>query len=363
MVSLSLWRRYLPRPKFCRRGKIKIFKSNQTRLQPLLYLLGVLIGLIILSKILGLALFLQQPAGIQPLDRFSWDGVSSINLVVVWPKNDRETGQSVVSFNPKDNQITVMDIVGDTYTSLPKSLGSWRLGSVYRLGEDEATGFGGRLLSLSISKLLGLPIDGLVMLPKKPDPPMEEIVRGFRQNRLSIISFVRNVKSDLSPLQLAKVLWALSGVRGDKTLSLNFLTSNITQSKLLPDSSRVLGVDTIRLDLFIRQNLADPNFVQESKNIVILNATSHAGLTVDAARMVTNMGGNVIITANANNPQRASSVVLLSGSSQTARRLMEIFAPACLPGGCKVSDDKVTNSRGQIVVVLGEDYYRKWHGG
>lgn len=310
--------------------------------------------------------------GLKPTTQYlAWDQKSSVNLVFLSPKPETdsvaqpssfgsETDQYLVNYSPKDAKISVLEISPQTYYELPKGYGWWKIGSVYKLGQDENPPRGGELLEQSVSQLIGLPIDGLIIL--KQPVKMEEFLTKMHGNRLEILNQLFSIRSDLSPLEAAKLFWKLSEVRPDKIITLNFLQSNVTDSKLLPDSSRVLGVNTVKLDLFVRDNLSDPNLEQEGKSIAIFNATSHPGLTSQVARMLTNMGADIIFTTTAQTQLEKSQIVFeKSEESQTTNRLSQIFAPDCLKVTCRSVDPKVTTSRAQINVVLGEDWWKEWN--
>lgn len=334
---------------------------RSSSIKQLYWLLGGLVSLLVLAKLISFFLALNQPLGLKPSGEiFSWDQKSSVNLVFVSPKSESETEQFLVNYSPKSEKITILEISPQTYTELPKGYGWWKVGSVYKLGQDEKVPRGGELLEQSISKLIGLPIDGLIVLDKPLN--MDDLIKKMRANRLEIFGLISSVSSDLTPIQAANLFWRIAEVRSDKIFSLNFLQSNVTESKLLPDSSRVLGVNTVRLDLFIRDNLAEENITQEDKSIALFNATNHPGLTVEASRLLTNMGGDVIFTSNAQIKQEKTQVVFAKEEqSPTAQRLTQIFAPFCLPDGCRSNDPKVLESRAQVNIILGEDYWKLWY--
>jgi len=335
--------------------------SKSSNLKQLYWLLGVLISLLILAKVISFFLALNLPISFKPIGPvFNWDQKSTVNLVFVSTNKTSETEQSLVSYNPKEQKITILEISPQTYGELPRGYGSWKIGSVYKLGQDENPPRGGVLLGQSISKLIGLPIDGLIIL-KKPLKTADLMIK-IHNNKLEILSLLSAISSDLTPLQSSRLIWNLSEVRGDKVVSLNFLESNITDSKLLPDSSRVLGVNTVKLDLFIRDNLSDGIISQENESIAIYNGTTHPGLTQAVSRMLTNMGANVIFAANAQNQLEKTQITFAKDEkSLTAARLGQIFAPNCMPDSCRSVDPKVANSRAQINIVLGEDYYQEWY--
>ena len=75
-----------------------------------------------------------------------------------------------------------------------------------------------------------------------------------------------------------------------------------------------------------------------------------------AARMITNLGGNVIITSNAQNIYAKTIVTGQTGPTLT--RLSEVFDLGCSkdPTCANIPVPEVENSRAQINIVLGEDF-------
>lgn len=341
----------------------QINRRSQRSSRLALLTLALLLVVLVLGKTILFVASLQKPFNVSTQKKYSWDGRSSINLVFMYLKSVQDPEISVISIHPKDQKATILSISNQTYMELPKSMGFWQLGSIYKLGQEENPPNGAALLELSLSKLLGLPIDGVIIQNGSASGSSRNLVTNLHQNPLSAALFWSNLKSDLKLPEVFNVYGQLSAIRGDKITYLDLERSDITESKLLQDSSRVLGVDSVKMDLYIRQNLADSGITQESKSIAVFNATNHPGIAAEAARIITNMGGNVIILTSTDNIQKESGIYVDSkdGKGITFNRLAQIFAPNCITNKCVSADPKVVNSRAQISVVLGEDYYKTWY--
>lgn len=340
---------------------------KQTKQLKLAFLaLGVLILLLILARFVNFLIGLNKPmsAELKTERKYSWDGRTSFNLAVAKINGDL-TQLAVLNYHPTDQKAVILNISEDTYFDLPKGYGEWKVGSIYKLGQEEQTPIGGELLKLSLSKLLGLPVDGIIIYKDKSNKSPEALVNGWRKNLLSMANFIYSSKTDLTPLEAFKLLKAVSEVRADKLISLDFERSSVTDSRLLADSSRVLGVNKVKLDTFIRENMSDGGMTSEGLSVAIYNATDHPGLAQDVARVITNLGGDVVITSTAREHESVTFVTVDPGvdknSSPTFKRITEVFAPQCLKIDCKSADPKIVNSRAQINIVLGEDYYNTWH--
>jgi hypothetical protein len=301
---------------------------------------------------------------------YSWDGKSSINLI--FAKVEDQNGSkdlkqmSFVSLNPASEEIRVLKLSGDIFLALPKNFGSWKLASIYKLGQENKPPMGEDLVKMSVSKMLGLPVDGIIEVSSKEDLDVEKEVMSWKGNLLSGFSFLTRIRTDLSLKESMEFVTKASKIRQDNIVSLDLFKSTITESKLLPDSSRVLGVDGVKLDTYIKQNLNDPLLLEEDLTVAIYNGTDHPGLTAAAARMVNNLGARVTIIGNTSEKSVKSGTFINTGegedvkSTATFKRLAEIFTPECLKTACTTSDQEVLSSRASINIVLGEDYYNYW---
>lgn len=319
--------------------------------------MAILLSAILLGKVVSFIHSLGEPMSKDILDvkQYTWNTKSSINIAV------KSSGVSVLNYDPVNKKIVILRIPNDTYFELPKGFGSWPVGSIYELGQEENPPVGSELLKESLAKLLGLPIDGFMTFKDPHTPKLDELISSWHTNPLRMIASLRNIDTDLTPLEALSLMHALSQVRSDQITWLDISQSDLTDSKLLPDSTRVLGVDSVQLDLFVRNNMADTTISQEGIPVGIFNATDHAGLGENANREITNMGGDVIFVTNTDTMLQKSIVTSTNTSTLSYKRLAQIFAPDCLKKKCQTSDDRVKNSRAQINVVLGEDFYQHFY--
>lgn len=341
-----------------KRPKIK-GSSSHRKINLAIYALAFLIILIIFGKFFKFVFSLNQPITPQyALANTAWNGQTTINIIL------KSNDISVLSLDPDDKDLTIISLPSDAYIQLPKGYGSWPISSIFSLGQEEKVGQGAILLKESISTLLGLPIDRIIEITGS-DSKMDshQLVDKLHKNWFQILSLSKAVKTDMTVFETWNFVSTVNQIRADKTSFLSLADSNITQSQLLPDSTRVLGIDTIRLDLFIRDKLTDPKIVKEGLSIAFFNGTIHPGLAVDASRIATNLGANVITTANTDSTFQKSTIIAMNGDKQellktyTYTKLAWLFASECQTKSCQIDDPKIAASRAQIIVVLGEDYY------
>lgn len=302
---------------------------------------------------------------------YSWNGRSTINLVI---KSDQVYA---VSFDPGAMKLIILKIPGDTYLNLPDGYGSWPTRSIFALGEREQPPKGAGLLKNTLEQTLGVPIDGYVLLEKDAAAlPLEKLITSLRQNPFNLISINRYSMTDLAPVEYLRLLWGIRGVRGENLKLVDLEKSPITDSFLLPDKTRALRLERTRLDTLIQKEFKDDKLTDESLSVAIYNSTKHPQLAEAAARIVINSGGRVIFTGNSEASYQKSVIFLKAGEqSYTRLRLAQIFAPGCLEDYTLSArlfnrlscdrilsdnhDSEVLNSRAQVSIVLGEDFFAR----
>lgn len=325
-----------------RSAQSKIKKSKQVKLA--LIVLGIIGGLLILSWATRFANQMFSPLNTQLQTRsYIWNGKFNLNLMV------RTKEISLFSYNPKQGKIVIINIPNETMLEVPGGFGSWQLRSIYDLGESEKSGGGDKLLASSLASFLGVPIDGFLDFSKQKPRSTGEIVDILRANPFSGINLLNLLKTDLTPWELIRLKMGVSGVRFDKIRRLDLVKLNVLEKQKLPDGQETYFGDPVKLDSVLT-DLADPVFQFEHISIAIFNATDMPQLAQKWARVITNLGGNVIITANADAKLKKTQIQGIK--SQTSERLKQIFA---ISDKIKPKEDDMV-SRAQINLILGEDY-------
>lgn len=86
-----------------------------------------------------------------------WDGKSRFRMVTGSP----EGKVNYLLFDPKRNELKVYPLSLDTEIEASYDLGSWKIGSLWKLGIQENRG-GGKMLSQSLIRGYGLPVEGFL---------------------------------------------------------------------------------------------------------------------------------------------------------------------------------------------------------
>ncbi|MEK6883745.1 MAG: hypothetical protein AABY22_29220, partial [Nanoarchaeota archaeon] len=193
-------------------------KQEQSRTKLAFMALGLIVVLIILGKLLNIFVSFNIPITKSfSQSKLSLNNKSSVNLVFLSDQNPEKV--SILSYNPKEETVIILRMSDQIYMDLPKGYGAWRLGSIYKLGQEENPKVGAKLLKLSLSKLLGLPMDRVVVSKKLIEPQAE--IENWRKNPVNLLTFTSNINSDLTPSEALNIFWKIKSVRGDKVTSLD----------------------------------------------------------------------------------------------------------------------------------------------
>lgn len=314
----------------------------------------IVIGIILIGKLTSFIIKLYSPiyASADISRNYVWDGKTNLNFIL------KSTQIAIVSYNPTENQATVINLPDDLYLSLPREMGKWQLGSVYNLG-------GGLLLKHSLSMLFGIPIEGYIVLNAQASP--REVVEGIRGGMWNSVAWFSNRDSDLTPAEISKIVFGLRGVRFDRIEFLSLEDKGAIAKVKLADGSMVSvpNASVGSLGKFMESVVGS-----EKISVAIFNATDIPGLAQRAAQFITNLGGNVIFTGNIETTQDRS-VLFIKDENKTAQVLGLNFTSRCSSSlKCDImickgwsSDDplcqtnaQIAQSRAQINLVVGKDF-------
>lgn len=333
----------------------KVRKNKRNKLAILV--LALVAGLLIASWVFRFTQSLfspwQTPANIHR--KYTWNGEFNINLLI------RTNHISVLSFSPKEEKVVIVNIPDETFLEVPHGFGFWQLRAIYELGESQKNTSGYQLLSDTLTNFLAIPIDGFLDFgPLQRNKSAIEIVDNLRKNPFFGFNLLSDLKTDLTIWELIKLDLKLTNVRFDKVMELNLDKLKFLDRENLPDGTPVFTGDPVKLDSVL-SDLVDPVLISEHKSIAVFNATKQAQLAQKAARLITNLGGNVIITANAS--QRLEKTQVQGEQSLTLKRLRQIFDLDCQnnPKCDKIdsTNEDIVSSRAQVNLFLGEDYFNR----
>lgn len=336
---MSSWRRL--------KKQIKLKK----RLRRAGLVLTVTIAVLLTLGAIYLWNFLAQPfasAGGTFQDETSWDGASPFNLLLIEVSDVNQAAPptrylGVASLNPTQEGFAIV--------SLPNDYRNLR--DLYGLGNLSGEGEGLARIASTVASLLGVPIDGYLLVGSEGI----EQSRGLFPRAVQVKDFIQltsipripavwgiareNLRTDLSVAEVGRILWYLFSIRSDKI-------GQIELTKELLDAPSTL-------DRRISPIFRDEKLVAEHLKIQVLNGTGEPGLATASARVIRNIGGEVVRVDNFERQDLVKGYLLMESSgSYTAKRLAQIFG---------VSDSRPprtgAEARANITLILGaEDFFR-----
>lgn len=305
--------------------------------------LAIIIAVILVGNILRVGGSLFSPMSIQTNRTYSWDGNFNLNLVLV------TNPLAVLSYNPVESKITLLEIPDKAYIEVPGGYGFWKLGAVERLGGVANPPVGGKLVRDSLENFLALPIDGVINAGVAGSS--EQFLAQIRGNPWDILIAVTSIRTDLSPIELTKFIIGVRGVRFDKISTFNLEELGLLTGDKLADGEDILVSDPAKIDALILKHFTDTKVLGESATIAVLNATNLPGLAAKTAQMITHLGGNVIILGSFDVVLDKSVVTGDNNYPYTTKRLQQIFGHGTLESLGRSASEI---SRASVNLVLGQ---------
>lgn len=296
----------------------KIFESHKKTKQKVkiaLWALVILILVIMVGNGVRFVHFISAPLNKETTisKNYLWDGAFNINLVV------KSAGLSVLSYNPKEKTLVLLEVGDEVYINVPGGFGEWQARSIFDLGENENPKAGDSFLVNSFSSHLEIPLDGYWEPGGSfKNTRAKDLILQLRSSPLDLISLLLSSKTNITLFEFWRFALGLIGIREDKIVE----TGNFSEDAIL----------------------------SEGLTIGVYNATDLPGIAQKVSRIISNMGGNVIISSNASFKQKHST--LSAPPSQTRKRLMQVFSSS------EMKDEKY-ESRAEVNIFIGEDFAQK----
>lgn len=278
----------------------------------------------------------------------SWEGKSRFTIIF------STKPVIVVSYNPTDDSIAAVSIPQDTYVDATHGYGRYRLGKVYDVGNLD--GKGPQVLKSTVRELLGVPIDGYIDVKNVNLSDSENLsANDFIAKRKIILGwgifFRVKEKTDLSLSDLWQFYSHVWSVKAGKISFVNLKNAQVLESQLLPDGSSILVAQTQALDGLLRDLFHEDALASENLKLAVLNSTDVSGLGDKMARILGNMGLQVVSVANFSS---ISDKCLL----YMDKKLVDLLTVVKLKREffCEIKTTNIPNVRADISLVVGNNY-------
>lgn len=183
----------------------------------------------------------------------------------------------------------------------------------------------GNIGSYEAGRFLEVPIDGFMIcncldLNQKADSLFLKAIFDYKK-----------LQTNLTLIDLLKLLVF------SKTVAPGLVNTKNISGDLAPSE----------LDRIVGQLVSDELIEKDNQTIQIINGTDIAGLGNRLARLLTNMGGDVIIVATSDEPHKKSTIYYIDKKTYTLERLSKILGYEIIQKGESAISD--------ITIIIGED--------
>ena len=248
-----------------------------------------------------------------------WDGESRLSTVEQFDNN-----LMVQSIIPSQNRQIRLEVPGEVLVKAPFGFGEYQLGKVFELGELENQGE--RVLIRSTQNLLGIEITG----------------------------FKVGNQTNLSWWDKLRVSWFLN-FNLKSTLKLDLVERAVLSQEQLADGSDVFRPSLILLDELINEYYFDEKVINEAYEVAVINASEVTKIANQVARILSNLGVEVIKTDN--QELEDSSVIKVKNKQMAETKTIKLLQRLLDIDEVKIDDLK--DDRAEVVVIIGKDYVTK----
>lgn len=248
--------------------------------------------------LLLLVVVLVGTAGFKAVKQSVWNGKDRLSLITL--SGDRI---ELISLIPPQKKQLIWQVPSDLVVEVPSGYGQYQLKKVYQLGELDKKG--GELLLKTTSNLFGL----------------------------KVTAYRVEGKTNLSWWDRVRINW-------------------LNQTKSYQTSRLDLSGQMGRIDQLVNENLFDETIAREAVPIAVLNATGVAGEANLVARLITNLGGQVVTIGNSEIDQEESEIWLVSADLKSSVTLA--FLKSILGSVSIKIEPKAVEYRADIVVIVGK---------
>lgn len=298
--------------------------------------------LIRMMTLLGLGLFLCLGSFIYSnIDKSVWDGKNQLNLVIQADK------VYLYSYHPQDEIINILILPNDIYIPVIRDFGEYPIGKIILLGQQESLN-GGDLLRLSVQNLLAIPVDGYIFVPGG-EANISDLENG-KLLKLAGYLIKNKMKTNLTLWDIYRFLKQSASLPQGAIKKTDFSTSELFSLSELPDGSKVIKPNYLKIDQLSVRLFSDPEILKEGLAISILNGSEKYGLANDIGRFIRNLGGRLINTGDTKDYKDTTVIYFKDEQikkSYTVRKLVKTF---------NINSLQEKNQNEDIVIELGKNF-------
>lgn len=285
-------------------------------------------------------------------DKNIWDGKERMVMALQIERQDPLRKEVfLASFLPGENSLMLVGFPEGMNMDTVGGYGSWRVESIYPLGELE--GQGGDLLTRSIANYLGIEVEGWIYSQENWDLRNGDSIDELAELMKSCL--IKKGKTNLGSSDLIRLYQGISSMSLGRLRFIDLENLEILEKQTQPDGSFKFIGNRELMDRFVREEFNEPQIVMEGLDIVVLNSTEYTALGQVSARTIQNIGGDVLAVRDYEDSQESNKIIIATQEleeSFTVKKLENIFSVDEL----KIGD--TSEYRSDVVLIVGEEYYR-----
>lgn len=270
-----------------------------------------------------------------------WDGQSRLNIALAGEKT------CLLSLDPVDSELVLVEIPSETEVEVAFGYGVYPINSVYELSRLEKRE--GELLAETFENNFAVPVEGWFYSSGEIESSKPKSLL----TKLIFSTLKMGAKTNLTFWDLSRLWLVSNNVSVFRANFFNLSNLNLLEEVELPDKTKALKIDEDRLDAFTQQYFQEKKLGGENLVIEVINSTKLPGLAEKGARLLTNVGVEVV---GVGNQEEVVSRCLLVGESSIQKnyltqRVMGIF-------GCNWREGE--EGKGDLTLILGEEFQRRF---
>ncbi len=257
-----------------------------------------------------------------------WDGNSRISIAIQKKSGD----VAIITADPQAASITTIEVPGSTQVSASRNLGTWKLSTIWKLGENEKID-SGDFLAATITKSFRFPIEG------------------WADEEMLNLNFPAILKSNKTNLHLKdKVALALFsfGVKATSRIDLNLSDTDYLTAARLPDGSNGFDISS-NIPISVSSIFTDSGFSKRNVNFVIIDKMPDNVITSRVGEIIEVLGGK-IATVGREAPDASGCIV--RGKDEAVPRIAKLFR-------CQIKEGNLSGKE-NIEIILGGSFKKRF---
>lgn len=263
-----------------------------------------------------------------------WDATTKLALVV-----NRQDAVLVYIFDKGLEEITTITIPNSTQVEVSRQLGTWQLGSVWKLGQNED--LGGKLLAETITRHFKLPVFAWA------DGQAEGFIKGGPFSLVKAVIFPYQTNLLIGDrLKIGIFSLRVSEFARDE---IDFSKSSFIKKTTLVGGEEGYVLSG-KIPTKITSLFSDPQILEKQAKVAIVDATGSYGLAEEFGQLVEVMGAKVVAIKDREEEDFDCQVY------SEDKKLSEKFTDAF---DCE-SNVEVEEGNFDLVIKLGKKFWRRF---